>query len=1612
MVNYTQKAADYLINNARQGNTGTKEYSKILNFYKTRTDKDDSLLEKLSPVTAEQPQQFNPLQQAIAGDSPLGDIKITDKPSVDTPPLKMLSEMTGEFFRDFRATNPFMASLGLDYPAITEIGPTGKVSAIKSLVKPEIKVENTQLFARALKADKDTQTAFNNELQGFYTKQNPNQLLMFQEGMDLSQKMEILNKMDGRFLNFKSIKSPQPIEFITEDGLSFVESEKKKADEMMLMKNSPMQMLLAAMSTKGSPLEVKAFGQGLSLNVPILGDLAPYGSRTITNLLENVDDEIKGDPKTAAFFAREARLGKLFRRKLASRFTNIGQAGATGLTFLYGEGAELLKHGLNRIPQVEIDSFGGAETPEQREALLTRFFPNAAKDYEMYMKSRGIYGVSAAKANEILYFDQNIGERALGLAVEGAGPGSLLAKFTAFRSAKEGLKFQNYLKEHGKKFDTLDEATEGFIKNKHIVDEFGRPVGPRLRYFPTLREGFQRGRLSNAVQMFETTLPVNLRQEVKNAKLLRSTLATKIIAEKPVQGTQRHRDLFRQYRQANEKVAAAKAYSNVSPFLRELGKAEMRVVLYGAAGGQIAQQYGYEPIFGELFGVVQGGVVAPIVDRIPYLRNTFFLNPDTNVQTAYELATYGVLKTLEATGIGGFKKGSFYSETITFANQRALRQFTDVLADSDPEILAMVRDRVSLLTKYKDNLLKAGLSEEAFNTSLARLTGLAVLDAFDSTYSEAIGAGKVLTVEGLEQGQKTNLIRVKLTNELRDLMDRISVKTMDPEKGTDVSKFVAKMELGLKAELAKIEKVDKLLKSAAANQQAIIISSYVDSVGNVSTLGKQKLERDVQEVIDELYDYSGVKLGPDATAEQQYKEAISISYEIEKQVKQQADKLINLYNNSAKKDIFTEEALKLPRIQKLIAKETEAVDSAITISKMRKSIATEKVTKQIVSERLNKLLEVSVEARKAEIKRKGSVVYENLNTKYEGAKGDATNFFIEILDASIDSGRPAGELAQAGITASDLNKLKLSFGRTAAQVFDDFGIPREAIIPELKSGFNPKDDTHLLFHLLTDETSQFAEKARNIRVMIDFKDMYNITSALGRKAFDASSAKTGVPKGSMAAEYARLTNEANVIFDNFVTKVGTNEDGTPMYQAASTLRADIESAKEFYSQNVADILYDENSLFREWTQQTRGKKFTVIRPTGASYKKKSSTWINMDEIAKGDNQEFKDKLLEGFGDLQDGKYTIDIYKYKGLQSVLDFKVKEWIQQQRKAGKTIDEVNDGIKNLTDTFHVRQNDFLIDPEDYIGSNGYFSLAETKLRNKTVSDLSDDAESIITDALENQLSPIREQVKKERQNIESLLKLVGAEEGDIGQITTSESFFNITVGNEARGIQTLRRLKDQYKGTDESFDMAAKSIISKYIADAVYSKTERAILGVKNAGPIEVFDIDFKKLNEILGTNPVALKEIIGDEHYETLKDIAGYMTIYKARYTDDRVALTGVPRALSVESYISRMYSINRDVVSPRYVATETAVQQMRLNKIKMLQAIVQDDEVATLFGEMIQTGTPLNPEQNKRFFNSLVVAIARVQAQEELSEIPEMTKEKISEIRKTYDPQLKELGLQN
>ena len=78
----------------------------------------------------------------------------------------------------------------------------------------------------------------------------------------------------------------------------------------------------------------------------------------------------------------------------------------------------------------------------------------------------------------------------------------------------------------------------------------------------------------------------------------------------------------------------------------------------------------------------------------------------------------------------------------------------------------------------------------------------------------------------------------------------------------------------------------------------------------------------------------------------------------------------------------------------------------------------------------------------------------------------------------------------------------------------------------------------------------------------------------------------------------------------------------------------------------------------------------------------------------------------------------------------------------------------------------------------------------------------------------------------------------------------------------------------------------------------------------------------------------------------------MMAAKAAINIDNVNLQNMPKALSVESWISRIYSINRGVISPRYVLTEAGLQQYRVGKTDMMIDLLSNPDIANIVKNLI------------------------------------------------------------
>ena len=89
----------------------------------------------------------------------------------------------------------------------------------------------------------------------------------------------------------------------------------------------------------------------------------------------------------------------------------------------------------------------------------------------------------------------------------------------------------------------------------------------------------------------------------------------------------------------------------------------------------------------------------------------------------------------------------------------------------------------------------------------------------------------------------------------------------------------------------------------------------------------------------------------------------------------------------------------------------------------------------------------------------------------------------------------------------------------------------------------------------------------------------------------------------------------------------------------------------------------------------------------------------------------------------------------------------------------------------------------------------------------------------------------------------------------------------------------------------------------------------------------------------------------------------------------------PRGLSVESLLSRGYSIIRGVVSPKYVASEIALRAFRQRNANALAKLASDPKMVDAVIQMIELGDTAIRKYNANLYPVLVAGLGQSLAAE-------------------------------
>ena len=247
------------------------------------------------------------------------------------------------------------------------------------------------------------------------------------------------------------------------------------------------------------------------------------------------------------------------------------------------------------------------------------------------------------------------------------------------------------------------------------------------------------------------------------------------------------------------------------------------------------------------------------------------------------------------------------------------------------------------------------------------------------------------------------------------------------------------------------------------------------------------------------------------------------------------------------------------------------------------------------------------------------------------------------------------------------------------------------------------------------------------------------------------------------------------------------------------------------------------------------------------------------------------------------------------------------------------------------------------------------------------------------------INKQINVRANNLERVFKAEGIpnfhklDEPRAFDFFTDEAYGRDRIENVVQG---LIKLKQEGKGGYS--EEAAKKILADYVMSGLAKKARVGRLQ-KDAAPEVSFDkLDADILYENITRNEKILRELAGKETYEGALRLAQFMRIVN-RESSEKLSPLGItvriPRGLSLESYVSRAYSIYRGIISTRYVATEVALLALRKRRASLLQEILSDSEAIDAIIMLIERGGDVPARIHAKIQTVILTALAKSQQED-------------------------------
>lgn len=212
----------------------------------------------------------------------------------------------------------------------------------------------------------------------------------------------------------------------------------------------------------------------------------------------------------------------------------------------------------------------------------------------------------------------------------------------------------------------------------------------------------------------------------------------------------------------------------------------------------------------------------------------------------------------------------------------------------------------------------------------------------------------------------------------------------------------------------------------------------------------------------------------------------------------------------------------------------------------------------------------------------------------------------------------------------------------------------------------------------------------------------------------------------------------------------------------------------------------------------------------------------------------------------------------------------------------------------------------------------------------------------------------IKERVKFLTTINSLEGLERAPKLETKDAYDFFMEPMYGKQRINTIIQKLKGQGRYNEAEIKAHLSDMINLSLADKISISARQSVKKV-DEGFIP-FDAD--QLYTELVKNEDLLRYVSGNESYESARTLADFMKIMNRTSKEQAAEIrsrVSVPTGLSVESYISRVYSIWRGIISTKYVATEIALLAMRKRGAKVMAEILSDPEAIDAVIMLLERG---------------------------------------------------------